>query len=411
MRKILTTEAQPPQKGKPTGLPANSVGIVEPQSHTFPGPFKLACGRVLDEYTLVYETYGTLNADKSNGVLICHALSGHHHAAGYHSENDKRPGWWDHYIGPGKPIDTDKFFVVALNNLGGCHGSTGPTSINPETGKPWGPDFPPLRARDWVHSQAQLADHLGIQQWAAVVGGSLGGMQAMRWALEYPERLRHCVVIASAMKLSAQNIAFNETARQAITSDPDFRDGRYLEQETLPRHGLSVARMIGHITYLSDDGLGKKFGRELRSGTFEQGVEELVEFQVQSYLRYQGDTFSSSFDPNTYILMTRALDYFDLAREYEDDPVKAFSNARCKFFLVSFTSDWRFAPERSREIADALMHANIPVSYAEVESPMGHDAFLLPNARYENLFAAYMNNVAREENGVQSAGKTSEVPA
>ncbi len=395
-RKILTKEAQPSDSPKPASLPANSVGIVKPQSYAFDGPFKLACGRVLDGFKLVYETYGTLNEDKSNAILICHALSGHHHVAGYHSATDKRPGWWDHYIGPGKPIDTNKFFVVGVNNLGGCHGSTGPSSINPETGKPWGPDFPPLRARDWVHSQALLADHLGIETWAAVVGGSLGGMQAMRWALEYPQRLRHCVVIASAMKLTAQNIAFNETARQAITSDPDFRDGRYQEQETLPRHGLAVARMIGHITYLSDDGLGKKFGRELRSGTFEQGVEELVEFQVQSYLRYQGDSFSGSFDPNTYILMTRALDYFDLAREYDDDPVKAFSHAQCKFFLVSFTSDWRFAPERSREIADALIHANKPVSYAEVDSPMGHDAFLLPNARYEQVFSAYMNNVAKE---------------
>jgi len=373
-----------------------SLGIVVPQSHTFNEPLALACGRTLQEYTLVYETYGELNADKSNAVLICHALSGHHHAAGYHSADDPRPGWWDHYIGPGKPIDTDRFFVVSLNNLGGCNGSTGPASTNPASGRPWGPDFPLLRVRDWVHSQARLADLLGIEQWAAVVGGSLGGMQAMRWSLEYPERLRHCVVIASAMKLSAQNIAFNETARQAITSDPDFCGGRYLEQDRLPRRGLAVARMIGHITYLSDDGLGKKFGRELRSGTFELGVDEEVEFQVQSYLRHQGDKFSGSFDPNTYILMTRALDYFDLARRYGDDPVAAFAGARCKFLLVSFTSDWRFAPERSREIVDALMHANLPVSYAEIESPMGHDAFLLPNPRYERVFATYMNGVAAE---------------
>ncbi|WP_308364252.1 MULTISPECIES: homoserine O-acetyltransferase [unclassified Microbulbifer] len=377
-------------------LPADSVGVVAPRSHTFSEPLRLACGRSLGDYTLVYETYGELNADKSNAVLICHALSGHHHAAGYHRAEDRRPGWWDHYIGPGKPIDTDKFFVVSLNNLGGCHGSTGPASTNPQSGLPWGPDFPPLRVRDWVHSQARLADLLGIEQWAAVVGGSLGGMQAMRWALEYPQRLRHAVVIASAMKLSAQNIAFNETARQAITSDPDFCGGRYLEEGKLPRRGLAVARMIGHITYLSDDGLGRKFGRELRSGTFRQGVEEQVEFQVQSYLRHQGDTFSASFDPNTYILMTRALDYFDLAREYGDDPVAAFSHAKCKFLLVSFTSDWRFAPERSREITAALMHANVPVSYAEIDSPMGHDAFLLPNERYRRVFAAYMDSVAAE---------------
>ncbi|MCW8126652.1 homoserine O-succinyltransferase MetX [Microbulbifer halophilus] len=388
----------PSETVNPSGQiqPADSVGIVTPQSARFDRPLELACGRTLREYTLVYETYGELNADKSNAVLICHALSGHHHAAGRHSPGDKRPGWWDNYIGPGKPIDTDKFFVVSLNNLGGCHGSTGPSSINPDTGKPWGRDFPILRVRDWVHSQARLADLLGIEQWAAVIGGSLGGMQAMRWALEYPDRLRHCVVIASALKLSAQNIAFNETARQAITSDPDFCDGHYLEREKLPRSGLAVARMIGHITYLSDDGLGRKFGRELRSGTFEQGVEEEVEFQVQSYLRYQGDTFSGSFDPNTYILMTRALDYFDLAREYDHDPVAAFSHARCRFLLLSFTSDWRFAPQRSREIVDALIRANQPVSYAEIESPMGHDAFLLPSERYRRVFFAYMNGVAAE---------------
>ncbi|WP_444935149.1 homoserine O-succinyltransferase MetX [Microbulbifer sp. JTAC008] len=388
---MASAEAQTATTGDP-----GSVGLVEPKSHYFSEPLELACGRALKNYTLVYETYGELNREKTNAVLICHALSGHHHAAGRHSIDDKRPGWWDHYIGPGKPIDTNHFFVVSVNNLGGCHGSTGPVSINPDTGTTWGPDFPSLRVRDWVHSQARLADMLGIRQWAAVVGGSLGGMQAMRWSLEYPERLRNCVVIASAMKLSAQNIAFNETARQAITSDPDFCDGHYLQQDKLPRRGLAVARMIGHITYLSDDGLGRKFGRELRSGSFQQGSDEEVEFQIQSYLRYQGANFSTTFDPNTYILMTRALDFFDLAREYGDDPVEAFSHAKCRFLLVSFTSDWRFAPERSREIADALMHADIPVSYAEVESAMGHDAFLLPNGRYEGVFRAYMQRVAAE---------------
>ncbi|WP_445357849.1 homoserine O-acetyltransferase [Microbulbifer sp. ANSA002] len=399
----MSTENSSPSCEAPSTADHGSVGLVTAKSHKFCEPLQLACGRVLQDYTLVYETYGEMNADKSNAVLICHALSGHHHAAGRHSPEDKRPGWWDHYIGPGKPIDTNRFFVVAVNNLGGCHGSTGPVSINPATGKPWGPDFPSLRVRDWVHSQARLADILGIEQWATVIGGSLGGMQAMRWSLEYPERLRHCVVIASAMKLSAQNIAFNETARQAITSDPDFCAGRYLEEGKLPRGGLAVARMIGHITYLSDDGLAHKFGRELRSGSFQQGVDEEVEFQIQSYLRYQGDSFSSSFDPNTYILMTRALDIFDLAREYNDDPVAAFAHARCRFLLISFTSDWRFAPSRSREIADALMHANRAVSYAEIESAMGHDAFLLPNKRYEDVFRAYMQRVALEHKAGQPA--------
>lgn len=377
-------------------LPADSVGLVTPQTVSFDEPLLLACGRTLPAFELVYETYGTLNEQASNAVLICHALSGHHHAAGWHHPEDTYPGWWDLYIGPGKPIDTNKFFVVCPNNIGGCHGSTGPRSINPATGKPWGPEFPPLRARDWVNSQARLANHLGIHRWAAVIGGSLGGMQAMRWSLEYPDRLRHCVVIASALKLTAQNIAFNELARQAIRSDPDFHDGHYLDHDTIPRRGLALARMIGHVTYLSDDALGRKFGRELRSGSFQRGLDEPVEFQVESYLRYQGDRFSNAFDANTYLLITKILDYYDLAREYDDDPVAAFRNALCRFLVISFSSDWRFSPARSEEIVSALVDANRDVSYAEIESSLGHDAFLLPNARYENLFRAYMNRVAEE---------------
>lgn len=373
-----------------------TVGIVTPVTHSFDEPLTLACGRTLDRYDIVYETYGTLNADKSNAVLICHALSGHHHAAGYHHENDKKPGWWDYYIGPGKPIDTNHFFIVSMNNLGGCHGSTGPKSINPETGKPWGPDFPSLRCRDWVNTQYRLMQLLGIEQWAAIIGGSLGGMQAMRWALEFPDKLRHCIVIASAMKLTAQNIAFNEIARQAIMSDPHFNDGRYIEHNVIPKNGLSIARMVGHITYLSDDVMKEKFGRDLKTGSLMLGMEDNVEFQIQSYLRHQGDVFSESFDANTYILMTHALDYFDLAREYDDDPAKAFSHAQCEFLVVSFTTDWRFAPERSREITDALIHARKTVTYVDVESNYGHDAFLLPNERYEALFSAYMQKIARE---------------
>lgn len=378
----------------PETLPHDSVGIVEAQTFIFDEPLTLACGRILPKYQLVVETYGTLNQDKSNALLICHALSGHHHAAGYHSMDDKKPGWWDAYIGPGKPLDTNKFFIVSPNNLGGCHGSTGPTSIDPDTNKPYGANFPPLRVRDWVHSQARLADRLGIQQWAAIVGASMGGMQAMRWALEYPQRIRHCVVIAAAMKLTAQNIAFNETARQAIMADPKFYAGHYLEKDTIPRDGLSVARMIGHITYLSDDSMGKKFGRELRSGSFQRGSEDLVEFQIQSYLRYQGESFSSTFDANTYILMTQALDYFDLAREYDDDPALAFKTAMCKFLVISFTTDWRFMPARSREIVNALTKADKDVVYAEIESSHGHDAFLIPEQpRYENLFSRYMSKI------------------
>jgi homoserine O-acetyltransferase len=372
---------------------AGSVGLVTPRTLHFDEPLTLASGRVLPAYDLIYETYGELNAARDNAILVCHALSGHHHAAGRHGADDRKPGWWDECIGPGKPIDTERFFVVSLNNLGGCHGSTGPASINPATGQPWGPEFPALRVRDWVHSQARLADALGIDCWAAVVGGSLGGMQAMRWALLYPERLRHCVVIAAAMKLSAQNLAFNEVARQAIQSDPDFEDGHYLRAGKVPARGLSLARMVGHITYLSDDAMASKFGRELRSGSFEVGRDEPVEFQVQSYLRYQGSRFSDSFDANTYILMTQALDYFDLAREYGDDPVAAFEHARCRFLVLSFSTDWRFPPARSREIVDALIAARREVSYAEIVADEGHDAFLMPIPRYLALFRAYLEQV------------------
>lgn len=378
----------------PDFIPADSVGLVSPQTHHFTQPLLLACGRTLDEYQLVYETYGQLNAEKTNAVLICHALSGHHHAAGFHSMDDKRPGWWDHYIGPGKPIDTNQFFVVALNNLGGCHGSTGPRSINPATGKAWGADFPMIRVRDWVASQARLADVLGIQSWAAVVGGSLGGMQVMRWALDYPDRVRHAIVIASALKLSAQNIAFNEAARKAIISDPNFCDGDYLDQDRLPKDGLAIARMIGHITYLSDHAMGEKFGRDLRKGSFEIGNAEPVEFQIESYLRYQGDSFATSFDANSYLRITKALDYFDLAREYDDDPVIAFKKAKAKFLVISFSTDWRFAPERSREIVNALVGADKDVTYAEIESKYGHDAFLLPNERYQQVFKRYLAGVS-----------------
>lgn len=375
-------------------FPADSVGLATPQRMVFVEPVMLACGRSLDRYELVYETYGTLNADRSNAVLICHALSGNHHAAGYHSAGDRKPGWWDSCIGPGKPIDTNRFFVVALNNLGGCHGSTGPASTNPETGKPWGGHFPMLRVRDWVLTQARLADRLGIEAFAAIVGGSLGGMQVMRWALEYPQRVRHAVVIASAMKLTAQNIAFNEIARRAIMSDPQFHGGHYLEHNTSPKTGLAIARMVGHTTYLSNDAMRDKFGRSLRAGSFERGLEDAIEFEVESYLRYQGDVFSEAFDANTYLLMTKALDFFDLARDYGDDPVQAFQAASAAFLVISFSSDWRFAPERSQEIVNALIGAKRRVCYAEIDADQGHDAFLLPIPRYLEVFKAYMDRVA-----------------
>lgn len=375
-------------------FPADSVGLVTPQRALFEEPVQLACGRRFGPYELVYETYGTLNAERSNAVLICHALSGNHHAAGYHSTEDRKPGWWDSCIGPGKPIDTNRFFVLALNNFGGCHGSTGPQSINPDTGKPWGGSFPSLRARDWVHTQARLADRLGIESFAAIIGGSLGGMQVMRWALEYPERVRHAVVIASAMKLTAQNIAFNEIARRAIVSDPQFHGGHYLEHGTSPRTGLAIARMVGHTTYLSNDAMRDKFGRSLRAGTFDLGIQDDIEFEVESYLRYQGEVFSEAFDANTYLLMTKALDYYDLAREYNNDPVAAFRRAQAAFLVISFSSDWRFSPERSEEIVKALIGAKRPVCYADIEADQGHDAFLLPIPRYLRVFKAYMDRIA-----------------
>jgi homoserine O-acetyltransferase len=395
----------------PDEIPQNSVGLVVPETIEFEEPLELACGRTLENYQLVIETYGQLNADGSNAVLICHALSGHHHAAGYHSPTDWKPGWWDNYIGPGKSIDTNHFFVVCPNNLGGCHGSTGPNSLNPETGKIWGLSFPPLRARDWVKSQAKLADKINVKKWAAVIGGSLGGMQAMRWALEFPNRIDHAIVIASAMRLTAQNIAFNEMARNAIKSDPDFQDGNFIEMNTQPRNGLALARMIGHVTYLSDEQMGNKFGRSISAGSFQQGQYNPVEFEVESYLRHQGDTFSSSFDANSYLLMTRVLDYFDLAREYDNDPVKAFSTAECDFLIISFLSDWRFSSARSEEIVSALIDAKKNVSYAAIESNMGHDAFLLKNENYEKTLTAYMNRILAEnsarDQSVVVPGKTS----
>ncbi len=375
----------------PDTLPPDSVGLVTPQKMVFDEPLALDCGRTLPSYELVYETYGELNADRSNAVLICHALSGNHHAAGYHSLEDRKPGWWETCIGPGKPIDTNHFYVVCLNNLGGCHGSTGPMSINPETGQPYGPDFPIVTVRDWVRSQARFAERLGITQWAAVIGGSLGGMQALQWAIDFPERLRHAVIIAAAPRLSAQNIGFNEVARQAIMSDPDFHDGHYYAHHTIPRRGLALARMLGHITYLSDEAMRAKFGRELREGKLSFGFD--VEFQVESYLRYQGQSFVEKFDANTYLLMTKALDYFDPAADYDNDLARAMSRARAEFLVMSFTSDWRFAPSRSREIVKALVDSRKPVSYAEIEAHHGHDAFLMPIPDYLATFSAYMTRV------------------
>jgi len=376
-----------------TVFPEDSVGLVVPQLARFDEPLALACGRSLAGYELIYETYGTLNASASNAVLICHALSGHHHAAGYHTPQDRKPGWWDSCIGPGKPIDTERFFVVSLNNLGGCNGSTGPSSLNPANGKPYGADFPVLTVEDWVHSQARLADRLGIGQWAAVVGGSLGGMQALQWTMTYPDRVRHCVNIASAPKLSAQNIAFNEVARQAILTDPEFHGGSFQDQGVIPKRGLMLARMVGHITYLSDDSMGEKFGRELKSDKLNYDFHS-VEFQVESYLRYQGEEFSGRFDANTYLVMTKALDYFDPAAAHDGDLAATLAHVKANFCVISFSTDWRFSPARSREMVDALMAARKNVCYLEIDAPYGHDAFLIPSPRYMQGFSNYMNRIA-----------------
>jgi len=380
----------------PNSIPADSVGLVSPETHHFAEPLKLDCGVTLDEYQLIVETYGTLNAQRSNAVLVCHALSGDHHAAGYHSQTDTKPGWWDNSIGPGKPLDTNKFYVVSANNLGGCSGSTGPLSTDPTSGKPYGLAFPIITVRDWVESQAKLADALGIVRWAAVMGGSLGGMQALQWAIDYPERIAHAIIIAATPKLSTQNIAFNEIARQAIRFDPGFHAGHYRDRDVVPERGLMLARMLGHITYLSDDGLHAKFGRELRSGKINFGYD--VEFEIESYLRHQGQAFVRRFDANSYLLMTKALDYFDPAARFDDDLTKALARCTAQFLVISFSSDWRFPPAKSRELVRALLDADKAVSYIDVESSQGHDSFLLEIPLYHDTLRSYFSRISAELN-------------
>jgi homoserine O-acetyltransferase/O-succinyltransferase len=398
--------------------------IVSPQSMSFAEPLALQSGASIRGYALAYETYGTLNADKSNAVLICHALNASHHVAGRYEGQEKSEGWWDTMIGPGKPVDTDRFFVIGVNNLGSCFGSTGPMHVNPDTGKVYGADFPVVTVEDWVDAQARLLDRLGIESLAAVMGGSLGGMQALSWTLQYPGRVRHAVVVASAPNLTAENIAFNEVARRAIVTDPDFHGGHFYEHGVIPKRGLRIARMIGHITYLSDDVMNEKFGRSLRAPTLPAARGSLppegagparggpspdlreylyttqdIEFQIESYLRYQGDKFSEYFDANTYLLITRALDYFDPAIRHNGNLAKALAAASAKFLLVSFTTDWRFAPRRSREIVKALLDNRRNVTYAEIDAPHGHDAFLLEDARYLGVVRSYFDRIAQEVSG------------
>ena len=379
-----------------------SLGVVTPQILNFAEPLSLQSGASIANYDLVVETYGQLNTAKDNAVLICHALNAFHHVAGVSATDPESIGWWDNMVGPGKPVDTNHFFVIGVNNLGSCFGSTGPMSINPSTQKPYGASFPVVTVEDWVNAQARVADHFGINKFAAVMGGSLGGMQAMAWGMMYPDRVANCVVVASTPKLSAQNIAFNEVARSAILSDPDFHGGDYYAHNVKPRRGLRVARMIGHITYLSDDDMAEKFGRELKRADGDSDAYNFsfdVEFEVESYLRYQGEKFADYFDANTYLLITRALDYFDPAKAYRNNLSQAMAGVSAKFLVVSFSTDWRFAPERSREIVKALLDNKLDVTYAEIDAPHGHDAFLLEDPRYHQLVGAYFEQIAR---GLQS---------
>lgn len=370
--------------------------IATPQAMQFDAPLALQSGASVRGYSLAYETYGTLNADRSNAVLVCHALNASHHVAGVYPGKERSEGWWDTMIGPGKPLDTDRFFVIGVNNLGSCFGSTGPMHVNPDTGRVYGADFPVVTVEDWVDAQARLLDKLGIERLAAVMGGSLGGMQALSWTLQYPQRVRHAVVVASAPNLTAENIAFNEVARRAIVTDPDFHGGHFYEHGVIPKRGLRIARMIGHITYLSDDVMNEKFGRQLREGIDLKYSTQDIEFQIESYLRHQGDKFAEYFDANTYLLITRALDYFDPAKAHNGNLTKAFAQAAAQFLLVSFTTDWRFSPKRSRELVKALLDNGRDVSYAEIDAPHGHDAFLLEDPRYLAVVRSYFERIHAE---------------
>jgi homoserine O-acetyltransferase len=384
-----------------TATPFAPPMVATPQTMHFAEPLALQSGAHVRDYALAYETYGTLNADRSNAVLVCHALNASHHVAGVYAEQADSEGWWDNMIGPGKPVDTNHFFVIGVNNLGSCFGSTGPMHVNPDTGRVYGADFPVVTVEDWVNAQALLLDRLGIHQLAAVLGGSLGGMQAISWTLQYPDRVRHAVVVASAPNLTAENIAFNEVARRAIVTDPDFHGGHFYQHGVVPQRGLRIARMVGHITYLSDDVMNEKFGRQLRepqlgNATGYRYSTQDVEFQIESYLRYQGNKFSEYFDANTYLLITRALDYFDPARTYGGDLSAAFARTKAQFLLVSFTTDWRFSPARSREMVQALVDNQRDVSYAEIDAPHGHDAFLLDDARYMHVVRSYFARISTE---------------
>jgi homoserine O-acetyltransferase len=373
----------------------NSIGIVKPKIFKCADPIKLSCGMTLDNYELIYETYGKLNKNKDNAVLVCHALSGNQHVAGRHKKTDKHPGWWDSLVGPGKPLNTNKFFVIGVNNLGGNEGSTGPKSINPKTKKVWGSSFPIITVEDWVKTQKTLINYLGIQRLSSVIGGSLGGMQALEWNLQFPNEVKNTIIIAAAPNLTAQNIAFNEVARQSIITDPDFQKGNFYTKKNKPKRGLRVARMLGHITYLSNDAMKSKFGRKKKNKDFQYNFN--TEFEIESYLNYQGDKFAQEFDANTYIRMTKALDYYDPTKQNKKKLSAVFKKIKSKFLVISFTSDWRFSPARSKEIVKSLLDNNINVSYAEISAESGHDAFLMSDDHYHEILNSFFKNIFKSK--------------
>jgi homoserine O-acetyltransferase len=367
----------------------------EGQSVTFPDtePLELDCGTSLGPIDLAYQTYGALNDDSSNAILVCHALTGDQHVANTHPVTGK-PGWWEIMVGPGKPIDTDRFFVICANHLGGCMGSTGPMSENPETGKPYGLDFPVITISDMVKAEARLLDHLGIDQLFSVIGGSMGGMQVLEWAASHGSRVFSAIPVATGARHSSQNIAFHEVGRQAVMADPEWCGGRYLDEGKLPRKGLAVARMAAHITYLSDDALHRKFGRNLQDREkISFGFD--ADFQVESYLRHQGYTFVDRFDPNSYLYMTRAMDYFDLAADHGGELSKAFEGTQTRFCCVSFTSDWLFPTEETRTVVQALNAVAANVSFVEIETDKGHDAFLLDEPMLADAVSGFLSAAAR----------------
>jgi homoserine O-acetyltransferase len=372
------------------------VGLVTPQDYTLPGAFHFENGRQLEGIQLRYETYGRLNPEKTNAILICHALSGDHHCAGVHSVEDRKVGWWNHFIGPGKAVDTRQFFVICTNSLGGCQGSTGPSSVNPETGLPYGLAFPQLTIGDMVEAQSRLMDHLGVEKLHAVIGGSMGGMQVLEWAVRFPRRVDRIIPMATTACQSAQAIAFDEVGRQAIMQDENWKGGNYAP-EAGPDVGLSVARMMAHITYLSDEGLARKFGRSRRSAEPDpEGRDRVpfdVEFEVESYLRYQGKSFVNRFDANTYLYFTRALNLYDLpGRDPERRLDRVFSVVEARSLVVGFKSDWLFPPAQNRDIVHALLRAGKGASYAELEMEMGHDSFLLHAPELYDLVRGFLDS-------------------